>query len=158
MTERLTEFSGLYRKYSPDVFRFAYYLSGNRMEAEDITSETFVRAWTSTTPLIAASIKAYLFTIARNLYLQSRRHAGRHEPLHDVITDNAPTPDADLEHRDELDAVVIQISKLPESDRAAFLMRVDGISYEEIASSLGMSAGAARVKVHRARVALSRIR
>ena len=43
----MTDFTELYKKYAPDVFRFAMYLSGNRSEAEDITSETFVRAWTA---------------------------------------------------------------------------------------------------------------
>jgi len=39
----MTDFSEIYRRYAPDVFRFALYLSGNRGDAEDITSETFVR-------------------------------------------------------------------------------------------------------------------
>ena len=43
----MTDFSSLYKKYAPDVYRFALYLSGERGDAEDITSETFVRAWTA---------------------------------------------------------------------------------------------------------------
>jgi len=39
------DFGGLYEKYAADVFRFALYLSGNRADAEEIASETFVRAW-----------------------------------------------------------------------------------------------------------------
>jgi RNA polymerase sigma-70 factor, ECF subfamily len=35
----------LYEAYSKDIYRFAYWLSGNSADAEDITSETFVRAW-----------------------------------------------------------------------------------------------------------------
>jgi RNA polymerase sigma-70 factor (ECF subfamily) len=65
----MTDFSTLYKKYAPDVFRFALYLSGNRGQAEDITSETFVRAWTSPETIKVATVKAYLFTIARNLFL-----------------------------------------------------------------------------------------
>src|SRR6266851_99458 len=61
----MTDFSALYKKYAPDVFRFAMYLSGNRSEAEDITSETFVRAWTAPGPIAMATVKGYLLTIAR---------------------------------------------------------------------------------------------
>ncbi len=55
----MTDFSALYKKYAPDVFRFALYLSGDRSQAEDITSETFVRAWTSPEPIAVATVKAY---------------------------------------------------------------------------------------------------
>src|ERR1700674_1597160 len=65
----MTDFSALYKKYAPDVFRFALYLSGDRSQAEDLTSETFVRAWTSPEAIEVATVKAYLFTIARNLFL-----------------------------------------------------------------------------------------
>ena len=66
----MTDFTELYKKYAPDVFRFAMYLSGNRGEAEDIVSETFVRVWTAPEPIAMATVKGYLLTIARNLFLQ----------------------------------------------------------------------------------------
>ena len=69
----MADFSALFKRYALNVFRFALYLSGNRHEAEDITSETFVRAWTSPERIGAATVKAYLFTIARNLFLQELR-------------------------------------------------------------------------------------
>jgi sigma-70-like protein len=47
----VTSFGELYARYAQDVYRFALYLSGDRHEAEDITSETFVRAWTATVPI-----------------------------------------------------------------------------------------------------------
>jgi DNA-directed RNA polymerase specialized sigma24 family protein len=60
----------LYETYSRDVFRFALYLSGNWQDAEDITSETFVRAWVAEDSIRMATIKGYLFAIARNLFLK----------------------------------------------------------------------------------------
>ena len=62
------EFGQLYERYAADVLRFALYLTGSRSEAEDITSETFVRAWTRPTRSASARVKAYLFMIARNLH------------------------------------------------------------------------------------------
>jgi hypothetical protein len=41
----MTDFSSLYQKYAQDVFCFAYFLSGNEADAEDITSNTFMHAW-----------------------------------------------------------------------------------------------------------------
>ena len=83
----MTDFTELYRKYAPDVFRFALYLSGERSEAEDITSETFVRAWTSPEPIVMATVKGYLFTIARNLYLQRLRKRSKHVELDENLPD-----------------------------------------------------------------------
>ena len=77
----MTDFSSLYRKYAPDVYRFALYLSNERGQAEDITSETFVRAWTSPEPIEMATVKGYRFTIARNLFLQGLRKKSRRVPL-----------------------------------------------------------------------------
>ena len=59
----------LYQSYSRDVFRFALYLSGNWEDAEDITAETFVRAWVAEDSIRLATVKGYLFAIARNLFL-----------------------------------------------------------------------------------------
>ena len=66
----MADFSTLYQRYARDVYRFAFYLCGNRSDAEDITSETFVRVWTSAGPIRAQTVKGYLLTIARNLFLQ----------------------------------------------------------------------------------------
>ena len=63
----------LYTTYALDIYRFAYWLSGNVFEAEDITSETFVRAWTRIGKIRTETLKAYLLKIARNIYLQQLR-------------------------------------------------------------------------------------
>ena len=60
-----------------DVYRFALYLSGDPSLADDITSETFIRVWSSPEPVRLATVKAYLLTIARNLYLMERRRSLR---------------------------------------------------------------------------------
>ncbi len=60
-------FHELYDRYARDVHRFAVYLSGDRMLADDITSETFLRAWNASGRIREATVKAYLFTVARNV-------------------------------------------------------------------------------------------
>ena len=154
-----TDLDELYRKYAPDVFRFALYLSGERSDAEDITSETFVRVWTSDTPIKLATVRGYLFTIARNLFLQSRRNAARTVALGESLPATRASPHEETEQRDELTAVMARLRTLPEIDRAAVVMRAEyDMPYEEIAGALGISVSAAKVKVHRARLALAGFR
>jgi RNA polymerase sigma-70 factor (ECF subfamily) len=152
----MSEFEELYRRYAPDVYRFALYLSGDRALAEDIASETFVRVWTAGGALRPATVKAYLFTIARRLFVDGVRRQARLAPLDEAQEDRAPGPHARAESRHALRAVLQALQQLPEPDRAALLMRAqDGLPYEEIAAALGLSVAAAKVKVHRARVRLA---
>jgi len=155
----MTDFSSLYKKYAADVYRFALYLSGARDEAEDITSETFVRAWTSPEPIEMATVKGYLFTIARNLFLQRLRKTSRHVALDDDLRDRQAGPDVQAEQKEKLNSVLIELQRLPEASRSALLMHaLDGMTYEEIARVLGISLAAVKVKIYRARLALAEIR
>jgi RNA polymerase sigma-70 factor (ECF subfamily) len=155
----LIDFDTLYAQHSRDVFRFALSLSGNQAMAEDITSETFVRVWSARDRLDLSTVIGYLMTIARHLYLeQLRRERGRGELAHDP-PDHTPGPHALAEGRSELDAVLADLQALPELDRAALLMRAqEKLSYEEIAAALGIAAGAAKTKVHRARRKIAELR
>ncbi len=147
----------LYHRHARDVFRFAFWLSGDPTEAEDLTSETFVRVWASTDRLRLATVKGYLFAIARNLFLQQRRRAARRGGEPDPsLPDPGPGPGRSTEARDQLRHTLAALGTFPEADRAALLMRAEhGLPYAEIASVLGISAGAARVRVHRARLKLA---
>jgi RNA polymerase sigma-70 factor, ECF subfamily len=74
MDARQTTFHELYSRYAADVYRFAHWLTGNPDDAKDITSETFVRAWTAPEEPRMETVKAYLFTI--RCQRMQRRHAG----------------------------------------------------------------------------------
>ncbi len=155
----MTDFSSLYKQYAPDVYRFALYLSGERGDAEDITSETFVRAWTSSEPIRMETAKGYLFAIARNLFLQGLRKKSRHVALDDNLRAPGASPYMQAEGKQEMQFLLTRLQELPEESRAALLMRaVDGMAYEEIARALGISLAAVKVKIHRARLALAGIR
>lgn len=146
------DFGSIYQRHAADVFRFALYLSGNRADAEDILSETFVRAWTSPAGIRVGTVKAYLLMIARNLHVDRVRVSGRTAVLDIDAPDSAPSPEAAAIGRDRLRALRSALAALPERDRAALLMRgVGGVSYEAIGAALDLSSGAARVAVHRAR-------
>jgi RNA polymerase sigma-70 factor, ECF subfamily len=152
-------FHELYARYSGDVYRFAYWLSGDRAEAEDITSETFVRAWATERELKSQTVKAYLLTIARNLYLHSLRRSNRLTGLDAEMMDPMASPQEMAERKTELEAVMRVMQNLPEVDRAALLLRAQhDLSYEDIALTLGISIAAAKVKIHRARLKLAKWR
>jgi RNA polymerase sigma factor (sigma-70 family) len=144
VTQPLTEFSAIYRRYGTDVFRFAMYLCANRADAEVITAETFARVWTSPAPLVVDTVKAYLFTIARNLYLQRKRKDARHVALDDSLPDRRDGPHDLTEQRAEMGEVNERLARLSEIDRTVVLMRMDGTPYEEIAAALGLTVSAAR--------------
>ena len=149
-------FEQLYRTYFPDVRRFALYLSGDAAEADDIAAETFVRAWAADAPLKARSLSAYLLSIARNLHRHGHRSVRRLAAFRAEAPDEPPGLERELAGRSELRATLARLQILPEADRAALLMRgFHDLPYEEIAAALGISAAAARVKVHRARATLN---
>lgn len=156
---KITEFTDLYRRHAADIFRFALYLTGNRSDAEDITSETFVRVWTSSEPIRSLTVKGYLCTIARNLFLQGLRKQSRQVELSAELRDDAAGPQERAEHKADLERVMTRLQKLPEIDRSALLMRaLEDLPYEEIARALGISLAAAKVKIHRARLTLGDMR
>jgi RNA polymerase sigma factor (sigma-70 family) len=153
------DFAGLYRRYAPSVFRYALFLCGDRMQAEDIVSETFVRVWGARERVDLSSVRSYLLAIARNVFLQGLRRNRREAPLDDAMSDPAPRPDASHQISAELARAMADLAALPESDRTALLLRVDEeLSYDDIASILDITPVAARVKVHRARARLTQMR
>ena len=146
----------LYARYAGDVRRFALYLCGNEALADDLTSETFLRAWCSSSPIRESTVKAYLFTIVRHLYLTEMRRTSRHEELTDLIATNARSQDQHLESVSVVRTVLQALRQLPEIDRAALLLRTqERMPYDEIAQILNLSTANAKVKVHRARLKLA---
>jgi RNA polymerase sigma-70 factor (ECF subfamily) len=146
-------FEQFYRDHFPDVHRFALYLTGDFAEADDIASETFVRAWAADAPLKARTLRAYLFSIARNLHRRGHRSRRRHATLE--APDEQPGLERELAGRSELKAMLARLQALPEADRAALLLRAfHDLPYDEIATALGISLSSAKVKVHRARTRL----
>ena len=148
----MLSFEDLYESYAAEVYRFALWIAGDGCRAEDITSETFIRAWVRNGTIRTETLKAYLFTIARNVYLAQQRKRKRQVPLDDVYPDPAPGPEKLLESQLELQRVQNLLQTVPEMDRAAFVLRVQHeLPYAEVARILGLSVTASKVKVHRVR-------
>ena len=155
----MTDIEKLYERYAGDVRRFALYLCGDVAMADEITSDTFVRAWMASDRIRQPTVKSYLFTIARNAYTDLMRRSARHTQLDENMPDTRINAQKQMELSAEVRAVLAALQQLPEMDRTVLLMRaLDEMPYEEIAETLGIPVVSAKVKVHRARLKLMQTR
>jgi RNA polymerase sigma-70 factor (ECF subfamily) len=155
----MTEIESLYQRYASEVRRFALFLSGDPVMADEITSDTFVSAWLARERIRQPTVKSYLLTIARNLYRDRQRRDARHTELDEQMTDKRISAQTHMEQSAEVRAVLAELQQLPEIDRTVLLMRaLDEMPYEEIAETLGITVVAAKVKAYRARVRLMQTR
>ena len=155
----MTDIENLYRRYAGDVRRFALYLCGDSATADEITSDTFMRVWMAGDRIRQPTVKSYLFAIARNGYIDLLRRAARHTQLDANMPDTRISQQTQMEESAEVREVLAALQQLPEMDRTVLLLRaLDEMTYEEIAETVGISVGSARVKVHRARVKLMQTR
>jgi RNA polymerase sigma-70 factor (ECF subfamily) len=149
-------FRDLYERYYPDVFRFALFLTGDVARAEDLTADTFVRAWTARDRIRQETVRAYLLTITRNLFRDYVRTAQPHVTLDERLQDGSPMADARVERASALQQVRARLRHVARGDRRALLLYVvREMSYSEIAAALGVSVGAVKSRIFRAREALA---
>jgi RNA polymerase sigma-70 factor, ECF subfamily len=142
----------LYETYCSDIYRFAYWLTGNSADAEDITSETFTRAWFNYDSTKMETMKAYLMKIARNIYLEMLRKNQDHAELGEHIPDYQNSIETKLQTQSEIKSIQNFLQTFSEDHRTAFILRVEhDLPYAEIARVLKISETAAKVKVHRVR-------
>ena len=151
----MAEFQELYQQYYRDVFRFALFLTGDPARAEDLASDTFVRAWIARDRIRTSTVRAYLFTIAKNVYRDAQRRERPLAELPDPVVDPRPAVDVQVHHALALDGVRARLRLIAKGDRRAFLMFIArGMSHREIADALGVSIGAVKSRIFRAREAL----
>ena len=143
------------------VFRLALYKLRSRSEAEDVVQETYIRAWRQLPTLRDHDAAlGWLFQIARNTAADHLRKRGRREPEtseaphFELIADDL-TPERLAMDRQGLRHLIALVGSLKEEHRLVLLLReVDGLSYHEIASHLGIPDGTVESRLHRARKAL----
>ena len=155
----MIDITNLYERYAPDVRRFAFFLCGDAVMADEITSDTFTRVWLARERIRELTVKSYLFAIARNAYRDLQRRAARHTELDAQMPDSRISAQTQMEQRADVDKVLAALQELPEIDRTVLLMRsLDEMPYEEIAIALDIPVTTAKVKVHRARAKLMQAR
>ncbi len=152
MTLPIITFHKVYKKYVEDITRFSYWLSGDRDDAKDLTSEAFIRLWTTPSKIEVETVKMYLITIVRNLYLQQLQKEKRKSDLRENLQDPRERIDKVIEDESELAQVMIRLQSLSEIDRTALLLLAnEGFTYQQIADYLKISVANVKVKISRSR-------
>jgi RNA polymerase sigma factor (sigma-70 family) len=149
------------RDHSARVYRLAYRLTGNVPDAEDLTQEVFVRVFRSLSSYTPGTFEGWLHRITTNLFfdMARRRQRIRFEGLGDDaagrLSGDEPTPAQAFDAR-HLDGDVQQAlaALAPEYRAAVVLCDIEGLSYEEVASTLGVKLGTVRSRIHRGRAQL----
>jgi RNA polymerase sigma factor (sigma-70 family) len=149
------------RTHADRVYRLAYRLSGNRADAEDLTQETFVRVFRSLANYTPGTFEGWLHRITTNLFLDMvrRRQKIRFDALAEDAGEKLPSAEAGPERAFEQNNLDPEIQNaldaLPADFRAAVVLcDLEGLTYEEIAVTLGVKVGTVRSRIHRGRVLL----
>lgn len=143
----------LYLAYKQDVYRYLCSLTHNPADAEDLLSETFLRAFRRL-PFFRGdcAAKTWLFGIARNVWLESLRKRRSSLDLDDLLDwylEDRLSTDSDA--RAALRRVRELLAQKDERSSRIIFLRAEGYTYAEISAQLGISENSARVIEHRTR-------
>jgi RNA polymerase sigma-70 factor (ECF subfamily) len=155
-------FGELFRRYGTRLFNFLLCASGDRAMAEDLFQATFLHLHQARKNYVAGTFKSFLFTIAANLLRDERSRAEhkRRVNMDDEAIEAVPAetrtiqdsnPESLLEAQETARIVEAAIAQLSQGLREVLLLsRYQGLSGREIASALGISEGAVKVRLFRA--------
>ena len=150
------EFKQRFMPHYKLLYRVAYYLTGNALDAEDLLQDMYLKLWQKRDDLPDEAMKeAYLVTMIRRQFLDQRRL--KHVDTSAELKEDASPPDErSLDHqidaRDEARQMEGLIRQLPERDAKIIQMHLmEERSYEEIEQNTGLSQGNIRIIVMRTR-------
>ena len=162
-------------QYAPQLFSTALRMTRNRIDAEDLVQETYIKGWRSFhTFQEGTNLRAWLFRIMTNTYINkynAQKRKGTEVELDDVeelflykrlgsidqsqLSSSAEDQMLDLFTDDE---VKNALEELPEDFRIPVLLSdVDGFSYKEIAEMLEIPIGTVMSRLHRGRKAMQKM-
>jgi RNA polymerase sigma-70 factor (ECF subfamily) len=154
-------FSYLYEHYVMRIYNYVYYRIGSEIEAEDITSRVFYRAFGHIGNYVDKGVpfSAWLYRIAHNLIANWHRDSSRRKevPLDETLElpAQADFPEKALEKTQEMELLLRGIRRLsPDRQQLLILKFVEDFSNAEIGEIMGKSEGAIKSLYHRALIAL----
>ncbi|HNQ08330.1 MAG TPA: RNA polymerase sigma factor SigE [Tetrasphaera sp.] len=146
------------QEHSARVYRLAYRLTGNVHDAEDLTHDVFIRVFRSLGSYTPGNFEGWLHRITTNVFLDKmrRKQRIRFDALSDEssarLPSREPAPDQVYADRHFDDDVQRALDALPPDFRAAVVLcDIEGLSYEEISTTLGIKLGTVRSRIHRGR-------
>lgn len=148
-------FGELVRRYQHKIFNFVYRMLGDREEAEDLTQETFLRAFKALPTFRAgARFSPWLYRVATNATLNLLRGRRRTAPWDSdlEVVSKLPSPEHIVEGRETASLLASLILELPAHYRTVLVLRhVNELSYQEIAQALDLPLGTVKARLYRAR-------
>ncbi len=158
-------FAQLVELYQIPVYNLAYRMLSNAQDAEDAAQETFLRAYAQIKQFKREQkFATWLLSIDAHFCIDRLRRRKflwlslEDQALSETLTDDAPEPDEDLLRAEDQREIEQLLEHLPPASRLVVVLRYwHEQSVEEIARTTGDSAGAVKVKLHRARQALARM-
>ncbi|MFA5747207.1 MAG: sigma-70 family RNA polymerase sigma factor [Candidatus Paceibacterota bacterium] len=166
--EKALEF--LISRYLKTVYGFVYRFAGNEQDAEDITQESFVKAWGSIKKFDRKkSFKSWIFKIARNTAIDLLRKKktvpfskfdgedGKNAII-ETLADTGPLAQEIFERKSIAQEITVALSELPLKYKAVFSLRHDSdLSFQEIAESLDEPVNTVKSRYRRALIALKNV-
>jgi RNA polymerase sigma-70 factor (ECF subfamily) len=151
MLDKKTRYQNLVVAYSPWLYRYAYWISGEKTASEDLVQETFLRAWRFLDSLKdEAAAKSWLTTILRRE--NARKFEKRSLDYSDVEVDSLPSQHEDFDTRPEVIALRVAMKQLPDKYREPLVLQVlEGFSLDEIAEIFDIPRNTVATRLHRAR-------
>src|ERR687889_395886 len=149
-------FEAIVERYRRPLLRYLRRLLSDTL-AEDVVQATVISAWSSLrTGTEVRDLRPWLYRIAHNAAINALKKVGEAmEEVPESAGGLATEPAAELERRDEMQRALTSIAALPSRQRAALLaVAVDGRAHADVAQELGLTDGAVRQLVHRARTTL----
>src|SRR3954447_25657557 len=146
-------FEAIVERYRRPLQRYLRRLLSDTL-AEDVMQATFINAWSSMrSGSSVRELRPWLYRIAHNAAINALKKVGEAmEEVPESIGGLATEPAAELQRREEMQHALTSIAALPSRQRAALLaVAVDGRAHSEVAAELGLTDGAVRQLVHRAR-------
>lgn len=150
----------LYLRHHRALFAFLARITGDRLQAEDVLHEIFLKLLRNRrSEPVSGAVLPWLFRIARNAAIDQYRRAQR---VVEVAFSEAESASAPFTDDDPLEQRQVQLewalAQLPEALRTPLVLRgVHQMEYADLATALDCTEGAARVRVHRATVAVRKL-
>lgn len=158
-SDETNEFQRDLVKILPNLRAFGRSLSGSADRADDLVQETIAKAWSHRDSFAPGSnLKAWLFTILRNVYFSELRRGKREvEDADGTMPDRLSVNAAQPGHMDMMDFLVALRSLPPDQREALLLVGAEGYAYEEAALMCGCAVGTIKSRVSRARTRLAEL-
>lgn len=155
----VVSFEALFIKHYDRIYGLLFRLVGNRVEAEDLAQETFLKLYDhafGNKPFVTGrdhNISAWLYRVATNLgynAIRSRKRRWQRNVLLVPDPAGAPGPAGEVERREREAMVRATLAKLPQRQSQLLLLRQMGLSYAECAEACGIAPGSVGTLLARA--------